>query len=196
MTNKGSRPGKNALVIFTARGNFKICPPYDDDDDSEKEEEASYLPVPPRPPRGKWESVSRVPIIGQDTLRRLTLDPAILPWTAFPSNLGISFRDPILPARHDPDAFYYKSERPKMPVESFSLECEQWRHGIDEKYFYGQIFFDHSTDEVHGAIECNIHAENLSAPVKKIVSVKVSVKRLSTIDHVRILIKNLQSSGR
>lgn len=190
MTNKGSRPGKNVLVIFTAKGNFKICPPYDDDD-SEKEEEDPYLPVPPRPPRGKWKSVSWRPTIVQDTLKNLTLDPVTFPRTVLPSYLG-----PTPGTRHDPDAFYYKPNRPKMPVKSFSLECEQWRHGVDEEYFDGQIFLDHSTDKVHGAIECNIHAENLSAPVKKTVPVKVTVKRLSTIDHVRILIKDLQSSGR
>ena len=197
MTNKGSRPGKNVLVIFTAKGNFKICPPHDDDDDSEKKEEAPCLPVPPRPPRGKWEPVSwGVPTIGQDTLRNLLSDPPLSSLVPPRSFVHVPSSNTILDALRDPDAFYYKSGRPEIPVESFSLECEQWRHGIDEEYFDGQIFFDHSTDEVRGAIECNIHAENLSAPVKKIVPVKVTVKRLSTIDHARILIKDLQNSGR
>lgn len=192
--NKGSRPGKNVLVIFTAKGNFKICPPRDDDDEnSEKIEEAPCLPVPPRPPRGRWESVSWAPTlgqIGQDTLRNLIHDPAARPWDFPREALDIPTLDTL---RRDPDVFYYKSDRPETPVESFSLECEQWRHGIDEEYFDGQIFFDHSADEVRGAIECNIHAENLSTPGKKTVPVKITVKRVSTLEHARILIKNLQT---
>ena len=197
MKNKGSRPGKNVLVIFTAKGNFKICPPRDDEDeDLEKKGKAPCLPVPPRPPRGRWEFVWTPTLgqIGQDNLRNLIPDSRPPSWP-YP-DLDIPSLDTILNTRRDPDTFYYKSDRPKMPVESFSLECEQWRHGIDEEYFDGQIFFDHSTDEVHGAIECNIHAENLSTPVKKVVPVKIVVKRLSTIDYARILIKDLQHSGK
>ena len=132
--NKGSRPGKNVLVIFTAKGNLKICPPRDEED-SKKKEEVPGLPVPPRPPRGRWKSV-RAPTIaqlGQDTLRPLT-DPKQFYPVDVPS-LGT-----ILDTERDPDAFYYKSGRSTTPVESFSLECEQWRHGIDEEYFDGQIF--------------------------------------------------------
>ena len=193
MTNKGSRPGKDVLVVFTAKGNFKICPSHDDEEDSEKEEESPCLPVPPRPPRGKWKSVSWPPTIEQYTRRRNIIPDSLPSPQVVPNSL---LDVPLLDTRRDPDTFYYKSGRPEIPVESFSLECEQWRHGIDEEYFDGQIFFDHSTDEVHGAIECTIHAENLSRPVKKTVPIKVIVKRVGTIDRARILIKDLQGSGK
>ena len=47
-TNNGIRPGKNVLVIFTTKGNFKIYPPQEEKKNSENREEAPCLPVPPR----------------------------------------------------------------------------------------------------------------------------------------------------
>ena len=90
-----------------------------------------------------------------------------------------------------PDTFYYKPNRPRVPVESFRLECEQWRHGIAEKDFKGEIFADSDQEEIQGAIECEIHAENLSSPARKIVPVKIAVKRESTRDYAANLMEKL-----
>ena len=94
--------------------------------------------------------------------------------------------------QRDPNAFYYKS-RPTPPGESFSLACEQWRHGIDDEYFDGQILFHHDTNEACGAIEFQIHAENLSSPAKKIVPVRITVKRESARDYASNLMMKLSN---
>ncbi len=184
--NKGVRPGKNVLVIFTAKGNFKICPPQGEKKDSEKREEDPGLTGPPRPPRGKWDTVPFSLSAVQDILER---NPLLGPDRPL---FNLQTLDPDISAidiLRDPDDFFYTSGDPGIPKKSFGLECKQWRHGIDEKYFEGQIFLDHFPDEVRGAIECDIHAENLSKPFKKTVPIKVIIKRMSTIDHARNLIK-------
>lgn len=180
-TNKGTRPGKDILVDIKAEGNFLICPPQIKDEENSDEEKETELrrPLPPKPPRGRWVSRSYRPVSADVH--------------AYPRPL-------ILPPitrneRHDPNAFYYKY-RPTKPGESFSLECEQWRHGIGDEYFDGQIHFRRDTNEIRGVIEFQIHAENLSSPVKKVVAVRITVKRVSSRDHARTLIEDLFNSSR
>ena len=177
-TNKGTRPGKDILVDIKAKGNFSICPPQiEDKEDSDEEKETELrLPLPPKPPQGKWISRSYRPISAD-----VSAYPVPLIHPPIPQN-----------ERRDPNAFYYK-DRPTTPVESFSLECEQWRHGIDDEYFDGQILFHRDTDEVRGAIEFQIHAENLSSPAKKIVPVRITVKRESTKDYASNLVMKLSN---
>ena len=179
VTNEGSRPGKNALVVIASKGNFKICPPQPEDDEHSKRRRIldRFLPAPPEPPKGRritdW-AYHNLP----DSLFR---DPPLL--------------NPYIPGFHsrDPDAFYYKPDQPQIPVKSFSLECEQWRHGIAEECFEGEIFADSDQDEISGVIECEIHAENLSRPAKKIIPVRITVKRESTKDYASNLVMQLSS---
>ena len=52
VTNEGTRPGNDALVVIKKLGNFEICPPpYKNKVDEDSEEELA-LPRPPRPPVG------------------------------------------------------------------------------------------------------------------------------------------------
>ena len=177
--NKGTRPGKDALVDIKAKGNFLICPPRIEDEKISDEETELSLPPPPEPPRGKWTSQL-------DRLNRILRSASIYPRSSYTSQL-------IKPnKRRDPNAFYYK-HRPTMPVESFSLECEQWRHGIAEECFEGEIFADSDQDEIQGAIKCEIHAENLSSPAKKIIPVRITVKRESTKDYAANLVTDLSN---
>ncbi len=176
VTNEGSRPGKNALVVIASRGKFKICPPQPEDDEHSKRRRIldRLLPWPPEPPKSRQIDDPRHPFLDRP------VPPSVNPYmTQIPSR--------------DPDAFYYKSAKPKMPVESFMLECEQWRHGIAEKCFEGEIFAASDQEEIQGAIECEIHAENLSSPAKKIVPVRITVKRESTKDYAANLVAKLSN---
>ena len=78
---------------------------------------------------------------------------------------------PILPIRsdnrRDPNKFYYKPNRPSKASESFELECEQLRHQTGTEYFHGEIFFSHEVGDISGALRVEVHAENLSKPVRK-----------------------------
>ena len=123
MTNKGNQPGKNVLVVFKAKGKIKICPLYDkDSEDSANKKEAPCLPLPPRPPQGKWEFVTSPFQRMQDALENHLSDPKQSFHTLLRPALDIPSLDKTLTTQRDSDAFYYKSGRPKVPSESFSLE--------------------------------------------------------------------------
>ena len=176
--NEGSRPGKNVLVIISARGAFKIRPPQPEDDDVGESAEATvesvHLSHPPEPPQGKWVRRSI-----WDMLNSVRL-PELEVWPDRTTGLDL----PLLSRdqSRDPDAFYYKPDRPNHPVTSFKLECEQWRHATDEEVFDGEIHMDGEGPEIKAALELQIHAENLSTPVKNLTPVRIRVRRVSTMD--------------
>ena len=189
-TNEGTRPGRDTLVDITARGNFKICPLRMEE--VERYTEPS-LQSPPKPPRVQW--------MDRPLIHRPLIDIATNSITPIAPLKDLStyhrLMSPIA-GRHfqgDPNTFYYKPEKPTMPVESFSLECKQWRHGIGDKDFRGQISLDGDTNQICGAVEFQIHAENLSSPVKKVLPIRISIKRVSTKDYAQVLIEDLFNSN-
>ncbi len=181
--NGGARLGKDALLDIISKGNLEVSLPWDEIDDRPMAElqKDLRLPPPPKPPRGRWES----PLRQLTRLRNWITD---LPSLAYPNAL-LDDRD----RRRDPNGFYYKPRRPNEPVNSFSLECEQWRHGIGEERFDVEICVS-TTDDVAGVIECVVHAENLSAPIRKAVRVNGTVQDGNTREHAFGLISAL--SGR
>ncbi len=189
--NEGTRPGKDALITISAKGNFKIRPPQvkDTDEDESRQddsEEMQSLPLPPKPPEGTWA-----------TLKNFLHPHGLTRFSAGRSALAGSESLHHIPPlghsnfRRDPNKFYYKSGRSVMPVASFSLECEQWRHGTDAEYFEGEFYLDQNTHEISGALECQIHAENLSAPAKKIVPVRGTARTASICKRANTLIEDL-----
>lgn len=195
--NEGARPGNDTLINIVSRGNFRICPPPVEDDDvaEQKDKTGLSLPVPPQPPRGRWgpnspylEGFASVGSVLGNPFPRLddSLHPTV---PTVDASLLLSSRGGN--DRRDANAFYYKPNRSTTPEESFSLECEQWRHGTGEEHFSGQLFFDVDKEIVCGALSCEIHAENLSTPVKRTVPVKISINRLNTANHARLLMHSL-----
>ena len=193
-TNEGTRPGNDALINIISKGNLKICPPPAriDDETQEEDNDAPTLPSPPNPPTGtwrfsapSWDQINAAQSAFQNVFSRFR-DPQILrihaPPVALPGGAN---------RRRDPNRFYYKPNRPWTPVESYSLEYEQWRHGSGEEYFDGRLFFDLDEEKVRGSLSCEIHAENLSTPVRKVVPVNISIKRSKTVEYARSLIQGL-----
>ena len=197
--NRGSRPGIATLVEIEAKGNIMICPPLREDDEESTSHDKQYpkLPLPPRPPRGKWTAQSsslfalqgvNVPLV-RDSLSRLLDSPILGGNTFLPPSLAHN-------SRRDPNAFYYKPNRPTAPTKLLSLECEQWRHGTGAIYFDGEIVVGTEAGEVRGAIECRVHAENLSTPVRKLVPVRLSVIKANTVERAQCLVQNLLGKER
>ena len=146
------------------------------------------LPLPPKTPRGRWERTDDSLFNAFNAMNAFSQN-FIKPSSVATYPIGITQRT----HRLDPNAFYYKPDCPMEPVESFSLECEQWRHGTGEEHFDVEIHFDNKLDEIAGAIECLIHAENLSTPLKKIVPIRISVIKKSTKDYASNLIKSVSA---
>ena len=173
-TNKGIRPGKDALIDITAKGPFKIRPP------SVKEEDEDYsinLPLPPKAPE-------RQSIMGSLAIPHGLLGESL--YTLQPSSNG----------QRDANRFYYKPGRPDTPAESFSLECEQWRHGTYEEEFEGRVFFDSKLGQMSGALECDIQAENLSDPLRKEFHVKFMAETVDTKYEARNFVNRVKMSIR
>ena len=168
-TNKGSYPGKHVLVTITASGNFLVRPPRDSDDmdeetDSESSAQELSLPSPPRPPEERW-TTGYERLFGAIGSLSDPLDLVSAPLIDTPM------------LRRDPNEFYYKPSRSRLPSQSFSLECEQWRHGMAAETFAGEVWVKPGTSVVRGALELEIHAENLRKRTKRIVQVRGQMKR-------------------
>ncbi len=183
LNNVGTRPGKDALVTITAKGNFSIRPPL-----AEKTEEDARplsFPSPPDSPQGKWSN-PLTPL-----LTSLGLGPTGV--AKIVSHLPET--PPIDSIRQrpgpDPNQFYYKSHRFAEPSNAFSLECAQWRHGMDAEIFEGHLCITQNVEEIHGSLECIIHAENLSTPERKIMPVKGKPNRSDTAAVARKMVDDL-----
>ena len=193
--NEGTRPGKDALITITAKGNFQIRPPQiedDGEDDGEQDDSGKILslPLPPKPPKGKWTTKSS--ILNQHNLTDLLSGMGAV---ARPLALSPPPLPELLSRGRDTNQFYYKPNRSEAPAESFSLECEQWRHGIDAEIFEGELCVDGNAQEIHGALECRIHAENLSTPAEKTIPVRGRIRPVSARTFAEKLIDNLLSSS-
>ena len=168
-TNVGSRPGRDALLEMTALGPFLIRPPI------EVEMPERTLSPPPKPPEGRWTSITE----------------ALL----FPHRELIGPSYPLvskIDRRRDPNAFYYRPLRPEEPVSSFSLECEQWRHGDQVEEFFGHMFFNGKVGRENGALKCVIQAENLSDPVQITDPVRFEIEKASTKEEAVRLVAQIE----
>lgn len=176
-TNRGTRPGNDALLAIGASGNFKICPPPYRDEESTDDNRWTEprVPLPPTPPRGRWS-------LGFES------------WNSLNASLG--FDIPSLSrslyshekTERDPNGFYYKPTRIKEPAASFSIECQQWRHGTGDEPFCGEIYFNESETHIAGLLQCEIHAENLSEPAIKRIPVRIEIRYLSAKDYADSLL--------
>ena len=191
VTNEGARPGNDALVVVNATGNFKICPPHYKGESDEDYEGELVLPRPPRPPVGPKAPSPSHGIAGLSGIIRSS---DLFQRTISPFNFGpIHLPSPIGPyeRRRDPNEFFYKPDIPSEPGDSFSLECEQWRHSRGPELFIGEIFFGTEQEEVSGLLGCEVHAENLSAPAIEQFPVRVAIRRVTSKERARELVQKL-----
>ena len=187
-TNSGNRPGEDVLVRIEAKGNFSIRPPvYFDEPEAVVERELT-LPAPPRPPKGEWTSLNSL-------LKQFALNtgnnPYFLGDRLYDHALNESLLTSVESNRRDPNSFYYKPNKSELPVESFSLECELWRHRIEPQQIEGEICFDPDLNEISGALNCQIHASNVSVPVDLTVPLRIIVVRENVIDYARTLVNRV-----
>ena len=183
VANKGSRPGNNSWIVIRARGNFLICPPQSDD--TPEGQGDPTLPRPPTPPRGRWRaspnSFGRLFDLGRTSLPTDPLHGLVRPFPTIDPSLFVK-------QHRDPNGFYYKPLRITEPADTFSLECEQWRHGTDDEGFDGYIYLEEGETTASGVLECEIHAENLSGPVIQKIPVHIKVQCLSARDYADRLV--------
>ena len=172
--NIGTRPGRDTLVEFGARGNFKLAPLSDDFPDWYWEDKTItlHLPRSPRPPQGMsirdaFQNIQRV------------LDYPTARYTGLPVS-----PEP----QRDPNALYYKPRFPFDPVDTIRLSCDQWRHGLDDEEFAFEICAHPDSQEITGYVGCVVQAENLSRPVRTGVQIRINVIKMNTTEYAYSLI--------
>lgn len=102
-------------------------------------------------------------------------------------HLAALMHTPKIP-RRDPNLFYYKPERPNEPGSTISLECEQWRHGMEPEGFDALVVIDDAAEKVAGSIVFEIHAENLLDAVEMTIPVSIMVEHNATLEHAQKLV--------
>ena len=198
--NHGTRPATDALITITATGDFHIKPssPGDWDDGKDTEDYESdelkdeALPEPPTAPRGGWHYTSGIDISRISALATAGLASNILATTRRLSGIGKHASLANLawqPPPHDANAFYYKPHRPSIPLESFSLECEQWRHDEGDESFCGEIHVGSKHADAKGALLCRIQAGNLSKSESKTIPVRIAVTHASAVQAARQMVE-------
>ena len=163
--NSGTSPGRDSLITFSARGDFRVLPFRNEErTQSELSEWKRKLPLMP-----SRESALRSTFGG-------------LP------NISLPYSPPPQPSR-DPHRFYYTAGFPEYPEREYALECSQWRHQTGEEYFDGEIFANHGAEEVRGLLQCTVHAGNLPDPVEGTVPVAIAVEQVSVWDSACALVE-------
>jgi hypothetical protein len=187
--NEGSRPATDVLLTLRVKGSFLIVPPARQDEKGEKGDPFKLLP-PPKRPAGRWQPAPFVALGGLDMLERvhqLNSTFQVRPGRA----LDLDHLIARSPQPKDPNLFYYKPGRPLHPVAEFSLTCGQWRHGTDEELFSVEIWAEAGEVSVAGALECVIHAGNMSSPVTKLVPVRGRVVQQSSLPTAENMVTQL-----
>jgi hypothetical protein len=177
----GVRPAKDALVAIEAKGRFKIMPPARLKTDDE--EKPLTLPPPPRAPHGKWK-LSGGPLERFEAAQRAFASLRLPPPISIPDF-------PAQAPKRDPNAFYWKPRCPEIPISKFILECEQWRHGVEAQLFTVELYFDKAQEAIEGALECRIHAANLSDISELRVPVRIGVKTVRGYEVANAMVDRL-----
>ncbi|MCY3571766.1 MAG: PIN domain-containing protein [Chloroflexi bacterium] len=153
--NHGTVPAKDALIEIVGLGPILLCVPLDDDD--------------------SYRAYRRERI-------RLPSPPSLFDRRMFGSSIHLPMDYSKLPPR-DPNTFYYKPNRPMEPVETITLECQQWRHETETEYFVAEIYLESERPTIEGTIECRIHAENLPNPAISHVTVQIAGQPVDVVEH-------------
>lgn len=111
---------------------------------------------------------------GLDAIMRTPPDAQISHWSIEP----VKIPQLHIPQRREPEKFYFDDWSATEPVKKGALTCELWRHQASEEVFEFEVLFTKEGD-ARGAVQCTVHAENLTMPEQERVAVVRNVETLS-----------------
>ncbi|MDZ4812314.1 MAG: PIN domain-containing protein [Pseudomonadota bacterium] len=172
--NTGAKPADDALVSLAAEGSILILPiSSSDDDDKAIAPDMRDLPKPPNVPRGSyWKGIAAAELAMS----------VIAPRQFLPSMPQLN---------RERNAFYWRPERPSLPVASMELECAQWRHQISAECFRVTVLLDSSSPEVSALLRVKVHAANLIEAHEARIPVNIAVNEVSAWEKAQELVNRL-----
>jgi hypothetical protein len=224
LENDGSRPATGLRISFEARGYVRLMRPNNGDEaDSEsgasdQDQRRPTLPSPPEPPAWRKVVEQAAPTIATatstDALSHMSRpsgiaaliadahDPfyggrgsaaSVLAGVTRPSFDSELFRAPMVPRPRDPDGFYYREWSSSVPVEQGALTCERFQHQSGPETFELEVVFADRQPHT-AAIQVEVHAENLTHPVKLTVPVEQVVRTRKPIAELRAVLQQAGAS--
>lgn len=181
LRNTGTRPAANALISFTAGGDFHIKPIVPSD-----EKKQTYTPRfkrPPVAPTGTWREK---PNAAFDYFKRLNED--VLRAPRFDNHALYSMHKPN---KRDDERFYFKPLQPDTPVADFSLECVRWRHQVSPESFHVELFVKLKVGEFKGALDVSVHASNKTHHFNQQIPFHIEIIPGDTLKEANKLVEEL-----
>jgi hypothetical protein len=150
ITNIGNVPAENVLIRIEVSEGMCLLPPDKGDNDKKEDAEWSYFPPPPEVPTGHYRSRLTYMSALNDLARQLSV-------SRVPINHDIlNFKRPA----HDPERFYWRPERPSLPIRQWELKCDTFRHKGDAKEFSLELAILEKGPS-GGVFKCTVAAQNL-----------------------------------
>lgn len=165
LQNTGYAVAERAVITFTAKGDFALCGNNWKIEPKWIESKEIDLPSAPTAPKGKWrtkwtESEKMDFALGTPISKIYNINPLHIP--------------PAI----DKNKFYYKNKT-NFPVQAVLLECEEWRHQIEEEEHQLFVYTANKPNELSGAIQVRVDANNLLEPVTKTFKLKITIEEKS-----------------
>lgn len=197
LLNEGSRPAEGVRVVFYLRGGDLLLKLPQEDDVSESTDGDGNLsgeiqissprialPHSPSAPTGKWK-ITRVSGLMGVMKQAARLSSMVRPLTPL-------INPPAFPTPREPDVFYWKTGlHPAHPRPGTEITCERWRHRAAPESFEFEIISPLDRDDCVGALHVEIHASNLTDPIRMAIPIRVSVRIGSTWEKATELIEQI-----
>jgi hypothetical protein len=186
ISNKGNAPAENVVMELTALGGF-VLDAFFHRSNKDDRQSSSEFPVPPLPPKGKW-------IRNHDPYASLIgsfqrIDQFIKPLHDLPGPFFL----PEKTKSRDKNAFYWKHGKPSKYEESWTLECEEFRHLMGPEIFKIIIFVPPKEKIESGALKCRVTAKNLPTPVEYTLPIKITYVQKDVINEAQSILQKSKS---
>ncbi|WP_342616488.1 PIN domain-containing protein [Rhodoferax sp. GW822-FHT02A01] len=189
ISNVGSRPADDALVVFEPEGTFYLVPAKNkdaSDDAATTDSDQPYFPRPPVAPKGTWKRIDQY----ASTLGALARYQRL---TEHMSLNGMHVPQLFTrPASRDPNGFYFKEGQAGMPSKIVSFICSQWRHAHEPENFEMSIHCPRTSGTHAGLLRVTAHAANLTTPEVLSFPLRLTVTETSSLAFAEKILASLE----
>jgi hypothetical protein len=181
ISNKGNAPVENVVVELRTLGGFVLDVPFRSNKD--ESQPPSEFPLPPVPPKGKWIRSNHPYESLISSFQRI--DQLIKPLH--------DIREPFFLSQkaesRDKHTFYWKYGKPSKYEDSWTFECEEFRHQVEPEIFETQIFVPLKEKIEKGALKCRVTGKNLPDPVERVLPIEVTYIQADAVKEARSLLE-------